>query len=519
MKRLVPVIVVLGCILFFYNLGSRDFWAPDEGDFAEIVKELSYDLVVPHLNGESYAEKPPLFYYVCYGAQRLFPGLPDEVCLRLPSAFFALLTLIAFGGTIRRFFGDDQAWTSTLILMTAPLYYWQARYLQVDMLFAAFVAGSLLSFFWFSATEKERYVYLFFLSLGLAFLTKGPLALVLTIPPAFVCLLLNKDFSLLKRKSLYLGALLFLAVILPWYLAVYAREGWSFLYENIIRQNFLRFFDAWSHKRPFYYYFTTLPLDFFPWSLLLPMGIIVAFRTFRKDGRLRFFLIWFLWMFLFLSISSGKISKYMLPALPALSVLAAAGLASDSPRYNKTVFLILAFLFFALGSLLIVFRTALYPEFYRLRLLQGSLCVAFSMVLQYPAFKGRFKQALFCIALLLIHIYSVANGAVYAKWNAYKSPRPFSEKVKDLTKDGTPWVYYGSLRGVYVYYAGTYAISVDEHDAAGLKAVAAKVPDFYIVTRNRDMEEVRETLPGVETQVTEKIGDTPMVIARFKRGT
>ena len=224
-------------------------------------------------------------------------------------------------------------------------------------------------------------------------------------------------------------------------------------------------------------------------------------------------------MFLFLSISSGKISKYMLPALPALAVLAAAGLASDSPRYNKTVFLILAFLFFALGSLLIVFRTALYPEFYRLRLLQGSLCVAFSMVLLYPAFKGRFNKAFFCVALLLITIYSVANGAVYAKWNAYKSPRPFSEKVKDLTKDGTPWVYYGSLRGVYVYYAGTYAISVDEHDAAGLKAVAAKVPDFYIVTRNRDMEEVRETLPGVETQVTEKIGDTPMVIARFKRGT
>ncbi len=116
-------------------------------------------------------------------------------------------------------------------------------------------------------------IYLSFLSLALAFLVKGPLAIALVIPIVILFLFLEKSFKILKIRQLGIGALICIAVILPWYIAVYLKEGAPYLYENVIRQNFVRFFDAWSHKRPFYYYFRTLPLDFFPWSLFLPLGI------------------------------------------------------------------------------------------------------------------------------------------------------------------------------------------------------------------------------------------------------
>ncbi|HBA53158.1 MAG TPA: dolichyl-phosphate-mannose--protein mannosyltransferase, partial [Syntrophorhabdus aromaticivorans] len=62
MIRSLVVLCLVCSALFFVNLQSRDFWAPDEGDFAQITRELDLDFIVPHLNGAPYGEKPPLFY-------------------------------------------------------------------------------------------------------------------------------------------------------------------------------------------------------------------------------------------------------------------------------------------------------------------------------------------------------------------------------------------------------------------------------------------------------------------------
>ncbi len=516
MKGLVPSLVVLCLLLFFYGLGSRDFWAPDEGDFAEIVSELDYNLVVPHLNGAVYAEKPPLFYYIAYLSKRLFSGLRDEVRLRLPSAFFALIFMLAFAATVRAHFSRRLAWTASLMLLTSPLFYWQARYLQVDMVFSSLVACSLFAFLWFQARGSAIYGLAFFVCLGLAFLTKGPLAVVLVAPPIIAFLIVQRDASVLRRPALYVGCLLFIAIVIPWYLAVQSREGWEFLYENVIRQNVLRFTEAWSHRRPFYYYFTTLPLDFFPWSLFLPAGFVVAFRNWKREAPLLYLLLFFLWTFLFLSLSSGKISKYMLPALPSLAVTAAVGIETGNRRYGKAAFAVLALLFLLTGAVLIAFRTGLYPELYQVRLLNGLAAALFGAGLLYASLRGQLIRAFTLTSMLLVLLYSVANASVYDKWNVYKSPRPFSEKVRSYVGDGTPWVYYGSMRGVYVYYVGSYAISIDEHDQRGLKNLTSNMGKFYIVTRQRDVNEVREALVSVETVETATIGGTDMVLLLFK---
>ncbi|MCX5817008.1 MAG: phospholipid carrier-dependent glycosyltransferase, partial [Proteobacteria bacterium] len=163
MKILLPVICILCVSLFLCNLGVRDFWAPDEGDFAEIVTELKDDFTVPHLNGTPYGEKPPLFYYITYASKNILSFTKDEVSMRFSTAVFAIAGVIFFLLTTWKFFDSKNAMFSSLILLSAPLYYWQARYLQVDMIFSVFVAGSLLSFFWFYYTEKKGFFYLFFL--------------------------------------------------------------------------------------------------------------------------------------------------------------------------------------------------------------------------------------------------------------------------------------------------------------------------------------------------------------------
>jgi len=520
-KRFIPLVLLLGFLLFFCGLGSRDFWAPDEGDFAQIVRELDGDLLVPHLNQAPYAEKPPLFYYITYSSKKLLSSLSDETSLRLPCALFALLCLLFLALTIKKFFGIGQAYAVTCVLAMSPLFYWQARYLQVDMVFSSFLVGSLLAFFWYQHARNNNYLYLFFLLLALAFITKGPLAMVLVLPIVVIYLAWQRDFRLLRARETYIGCAILCAIILPWYIGVYLREGWPFLYENVIQQNFVRFFDAWSHKRPFYYYFTTLPLDFFPWSLFLPMGLLLAFRELRRDSKTGFFLLWFLWMFFFLSLSSGKISKYMLPALPALSFLVSLSITRERSTYNTVVYFVLAFLFLALGIILLFVNVSpdLFAKFFRERVLFAFIFLMLAAALFYFARGARLKSSFVALLSGMVLLFFSANLLLFAKWNEYKSPRPMVEQMKQFTKGKIPWVYYGSMRGVYVYYMGTTAIAVDEHESEQLRMLGNKLEEFFILTRKRDLPEVQQALGAVTILIEQKVGDTVMVFIGFQRKT
>jgi 4-amino-4-deoxy-L-arabinose transferase-like glycosyltransferase len=516
-RPLFLTIIAICFCLYLVNLGARDFWAPDEGDFAQIASELATNHLVPHLNNKPYGEKPPLFYYVTLASEKVLFWATNETSARVPSVLFAILSALLFFFTIFRHYGRQHAFFSTFMLISAPLYYWQARYLQVDMVFASLVGASLLSFLHYHTGKRESFLYLTFLAAGLAFMTKGPLALILILPVIVIYLLSERDGKILRTRGLWVGSLVFLAVVIPWYAAVYMKEGMPYLYENIVRQNLTRFFDAWSHKRPVYYYLTTLPLDFFPWSLFLPMGFYLVFRSIRTDPRLKFFFIWFAWMFFFLSLSSGKISKYMLPALPALSLIASLPLAGDRNGYNRIVFRVLSLVFVAVGALLLCYRTALYPEFYPVRVLCGGLSLVLAFLLFCLTKINKPSSAFLALFSFLVAIYMVANVAVYPKWNLYKSSRALCGQIKTYVEGGRSWVYYGSMRGVYVYYVGSFAIQVDEHKTDELKKLAERSDDFYILTRKRDVGEIRDALGKVKLIIEEKVGDTTMVFVHFKR--
>lgn len=513
---LVVGLVALCAVLFFMDLGSRDFWAPDEGDFAQIVRELDTDPVVPHLNNSAYGEKPPLFYYIVFAFEKTFNGLKDETSMRLASATMALVKVVVLFLVCLPIFGLRRATTGALILALTPLFYWQARYLQVDMVFSGFLCSSLFAFFSFTRSGRKLWFYIFFAALACAFMAKGPLAIALAVPIIVFYCFTEKKISLLLTRHTVIGTVLFLAIVIPWYWAVYIKEGLPYLYENILRQNFLRFFDAWSHKRPFYYYFTTLPLDFFPWSIFLPLALYTAFKRSGLVPATRFFLIWFAWMFFFLSLSSGKISKYMLPALPALAILV-SGIIGDRRLYNRVAYAIIGGLFCLLGIVLIFYKPSLYTELRAERIIIAIAGIILGLFI-LGAVKYRATKAAFAlVALFLAFSYTVGNISVFEKFNRYKSPRPISEKVRERTGGTIPWVYYGSMRGVYVYYAGQFAVHIEEHDTAALKQFATKTREFYLLTRQRDAGEVEGVIPDATIDINERIGDTSMTLFHYAK--
>ena len=509
------LILLIASLLYCVAIGERDFWAPDEGDFALIAQELDNDIVVPHLNGEPYGEKPPLFYYLTFLAVKSLPFLKAETSMRIPSAFCATAFTLLFYYLLLPFFPLKRVLAASLILLSLPLYYWQARYLQVDMVFATLVSSSLLTLFSFIAGGRPLFLYLGAVFLGLSFLVKGPLALALVLPPAFLFTFTKDGRQLFPVRRLIVCFCIIAILVLPWYVAIYIKEGYAFLYENIIRQNFTRFFDAWSHRRPFYYYFTTLPLDAFPWIVFFPVGLVRGIRAYRTDRNLFFFVLWFLWIFFFLSLSSGKISKYMLPLLPPLSLLCADVFYDERSTYRTAATIFLAVIFGAFGIALLIYKPAAYEMFHSQALAIAVISLIVSALLCVITITKRIGLIFPVLLLYLVTLFTVANMKIFPVMNGFKSPRPLAEAMKPYLSEGSPWVYYGSIRGVYVYYAGKQAVHVDEHDTDSLFLLSLTEKRFYLLTRARDLAEVRDTLQNVDIIFERRIGDTPMTFVRY----
>ena len=334
---------LLFALLLLAVVAQRDLWAPDEPDFAQCVREMRArgSWLLPYLNGQPYAEKPILFYWLmkasAIGCERLTGGAGfvngvSAWALRLPSALGAITFVFALRAWAARFLQADLADLAAMILASVSIWVWQAQAIQIDMLFAALLAGSWLA--WLGgylilrghAPGRERGWFLgAYAALALAFLAKGPLALVLTLPLWLGFLAWQRDFGALRQVRAGQGLLLGSAIILPWYVAAGLQGGARYAYEMVVHQNLERALHAWDHVQPPWKYLEYLAGDFFPWTLLLPsLGFFVARAGVRRSPSGRFLLLAVAVPFVLLSCSQSKQGKYLLMIYPFLALLMAA---------------------------------------------------------------------------------------------------------------------------------------------------------------------------------------------------
>ncbi len=65
-RKHIVLLLFICYFLFFLKIGARDLWDPDEPPYAQVAREMieTGDGVAPHLNGEVYPEKPPLYFWL-----------------------------------------------------------------------------------------------------------------------------------------------------------------------------------------------------------------------------------------------------------------------------------------------------------------------------------------------------------------------------------------------------------------------------------------------------------------------
>jgi dolichol-phosphate mannosyltransferase len=159
----------------------------------------------------------------------------------------------------------------------------------------------------------------------LGVLTKGPLAIVLCVPPLIAIGWLGQNPSRPKVREWLAFGLPVALICIPWYVAVWVANP-SFGDYFFWQHNVARFTSGANHQQPWWFYAPILLAGMFPTSLLLPT--LIAFLLGRSESKRRlrsadlgFLFCSSLWIIGFFSIASCKLATYILPAMPLICLM------------------------------------------------------------------------------------------------------------------------------------------------------------------------------------------------------
>lgn len=323
---------VLCVVVLFTGLSGYLLLDPDESRYAEIPREMLErgDWITPTLNYVPYFEKPPLMYWMVAGSMKLFGE--DEWAIRVVPAVCGVLGMLVAFWLANITVGRAAARWAPAVLATSLLYFIMARIPVTDMPFSVLLAASLTAWWSSQRTGGRRWGMLAVsgVLLGLAVLTKGPVALVLFLGTLSVYLAWTRQ---LPRVFVTAGIPVALACVVaaPWFLMVQARNP-QFAHYYVVVQHWNRFtgHDFPEHNHPVYYLVPVLIAGCAMWSIFWPVILPGAFRRWRtlpaEGFRPKAFLIvWAAFIFLFFSLSASKLVPYILPIWWPLAVATTAG--------------------------------------------------------------------------------------------------------------------------------------------------------------------------------------------------
>jgi 4-amino-4-deoxy-L-arabinose transferase-like glycosyltransferase len=339
------VLFLVPLVLYVAVLTVMPLMEPDEARYALIPQYMNQagDYITPHLKGVAYLEKPPLAYWAtalffkAFGenafAARLFAGLCAWGCI-------LLVYNMGF------YFHDRKTGLyGAAVLSVSLLLFALGRINILDMPLTLFLCLAIwcgFRFFQSSGVADKKWLYGFYGSSALAFLTKGVIGVVF--PPAIIVLWLlwSRRWRDILRIFSTGGILLFALPVGAWLFMV-QRANPDFFWFFFIHEHFLRYTTK-IHERvePFWYYLPVVLLGITPWWAYLSQAVVGMVRldsgfrlneklrqmwTFYRSVKLftgeeiRLFAVWTGFIFLFFSLSSSKLASYIAPVILPLAVL------------------------------------------------------------------------------------------------------------------------------------------------------------------------------------------------------
>jgi 4-amino-4-deoxy-L-arabinose transferase-like glycosyltransferase len=517
----------LTLLVFFTGLGGRDFWAPVEPRYAEIVRIMfaKGQWIVPTINGDFYTDKPILYFWLALIASKIAGGV-NEWTLRLPAALAGIGFVLATYFAGRDFFSPRVGLIAAAVLATSMRVVWEARWAHIDMVFGFFFVLTI----YFGALPLlgkggKRGILWAYVFMAFAVLAKGLIGIVLPALLLAAFAIVRRDWRVLVDARLPLGISIFLLVGAPWFYLVNSATDGKWLADFIYVHHIQRYTDGVGHRQPFYYYLTTLPADFLPWTVFAIPAVFAYFpyRQLKQRPIPMFFFLWFLVVFLFFSISDTKRDLYLLPLLPALALLVGNYIDDLAQKQlpARPLYRWLSQLFFGavavVGVAAPVVAWVERRETFWITLPTAMLLAVGGFLTVFFIRKQRPLEAVTVVALLMASATVCASISILPYVNQFKSREPFSLQVKKIVPATASLYVYADTMHNFNFYTEREVIHVLSSPGE-LVNVSQQPGSSYLLIKQRDLKSL--SIFGPERVVaTDSVGSTTWNLIALKAAT
>ena len=353
-RRFLWVLAILFTLAWFGVLDYRHLVASDEGRYGEIAREMyaTGDWVTPRYNGYKYFEKPPLQAWMTATAYTLF-GV-GEWQSRLWTGITGYFAILATGFTAWKLIGDERGvmagWVSAILLASSPMWNVGGHFNTLDMGLSSILSCALFSLLLaqrdgLSRTARRNWMWLCWVFMALAVLSKGLIGIVIPGMVLVVYTLTTGNWALWKRLHLFSGLIVFFLIATPWFVLVSLKNP-EFPHFFFIHEHWDRFTKDGHNRKGHPLYFVPLILvGFIPWLAQVGQGLMRAWRERCSDHDadvsavegfrpLWLCAVWTVMIFLFFSKSQSKLPGYIMPIFPALALLAGLAMSSAFERMS-----------------------------------------------------------------------------------------------------------------------------------------------------------------------------------------
>jgi len=461
------ILVFLSLFLFTFKLGGASLFETDEYIYTSLAKEIveSGDWLTLRLNGMKWFVHPPLYMWLTAIAGAIF-GFSEFIARIWCSLFGVGLVIVTyfFGKLL---FNQRTGFLSGLILATSLQFMIQSRLAIFDVPLIFFIVLAVYFFFSALKPQNKNLYYLFYVSMGLGILTKGPIAAVLPALVIFTYILITKEFRIFKEAKIIAGFFITLAVGGSWYFAALAVNGREFWDIAIMHYTIGRYFGVVeTHTGPFWSYIPVVFLGFLPWTSFLPAMFAFLIKE-RKETNIALVLTWITFVFVFFSLAGTKLPGYIMSIYPFLAIGLGASFdqfISEGNTFLKkwvNVSFIILFIL-SLGLAFLAWYLSWNPLVYEYHHLVGGIVpilVALSIggIASASIYVSLQKLDVPIAMLVLsmgIFVIFFTTSTVPAI-EMYKPQRPLARKIASLTTSNDLVIGYGSVyKTSFDYYLG-----------------------------------------------------------------
>lgn len=342
MHRITLPLLLLAALTFFAGLGRGAITDSDEAFYAEASREMvaSGDWITPYYNYEPRFQKPVAYYWLT-SATFLVTG-PSEFGARLWAALAGVGLVLVTAAAGRRWY-DETVGLLAGAMVAANFGYFAIGRMSLPDLPLTFCITLAIWSALVSTLEQERsprqFVILAGLGLGLGFLMKGPVGVIIPAVVIIPVLLIERRSIGLNPADIVIALLVMIAIAAPWYLVMWARHGNEYLQSFFVGDNFERFAtDRFNDPRPWWFYLPVIAGGLLPWTplALVWLGPVTQFvRGKRSVGTIDLrLLLWAVLPLVFYSLSVGKQPRYVLPVLPPLALLLSSSIVERTQEWR-----------------------------------------------------------------------------------------------------------------------------------------------------------------------------------------